>query len=334
MSGLHADNDDQPPIDPGMLAFYEKLHDASPAEAVTWPLPRQREAWNEVCRAFAAPTPTGLIIEDLEAPRGDGGLVPFRLYRPEGAAPCPIVLYFHGGGWVLGGISTHDDMCAELAARSGAAVALVDYRLAPEHPHPAQFEDNCAVLSALRGAMGTARGLDPERVIAAGDSAGGQMSASLALYLRDTGARQLQGLVLIYPVLGVDLDTPSYQRNAEAPCLTRSEMIFFLESLLGPRGGAAWSDPTAVPMAAADVSDLPPTFLIPAGHDPLHDDAVLFAERLRQSGVPARLRSEPTLAHSFMRARHVSAPAGAAFTAIVEAVRSLAFTGRLPEDQP
>lgn len=320
-----------PPIDPGMLAFYDKLHDASPAEAVTWPLPRQREAWNDVCRAFAAPTPPGLVIEDLTAPRIDGGDVPFRLYRPEGKRDVPITLYFHGGGWVLGGIATHDDMCAELAARSGTAVALVDYRLAPEYPHPAQFEDNLTVWSALRGPLGAERGLDANRVIAAGDSAGGQMSASLALHLRDTGEPMLKGMVLIYPVLGVDLETDSYIRNAEAPCLTRSEMIFFLESVLGSPGSPAWSDPTAVPMAASDLSGLPPTFLIPAGHDPLHDDAVKFTERLRSAGVPAWLRSEPALAHSFMRARHVSTPAAAAFTAIVEAVHALGFHGALPE---
>jgi acetyl esterase len=330
----HTTLTDPPPIDPGMLAFYDKLHDASPAEAVTWPLPRQREAWNEVCRAFAAPTPPGLVIEDLTAPRPDGGKVPFRLYRPIGGRDLPITLYFHGGGWVLGGIPTHDDMCAELAARSGTAVALVDYRLAPEHPHPAQFEDNLAVWSALRGPLGAARELDANRMVAAGDSAGGQMSASLALHLRDTGAPRLHGLVLIYPVLGVDLETESYLRNAEAPCLTRSEMIFFLESVLGPPGSPAWSDPTAVPMAAADVSRLPPTFLIPAGHDPLHDDAVLFEARLRAAGVPTRLRSEPALAHSFMRARHVSQPAADAFTAIVEAVAALGFHGRLPEPTP
>jgi acetyl esterase len=312
------------PIDPGMLAFYKALSAKSPPEAVTWPLARQRKEWDELCRSFRAPRPEKLIVEDLDA---DG--VPVRIYRPLGEAPKPGVIYGHGGGWVLGSIETHDDMCAELAAQSDTVVVAIDYRLAPEHPHPAQLEDSLAVLAWMRE-RGRALGIDPEHIIGAGDSAGGQMTAGLALLLRDHGEDQLKGMVLIYPVLGADMDSESYTRNADAPCLSRAEMLYFLESFLGPRWGPNWSDPYALPNLATDVSRLPPAFITVAAHDPLHDDGVLFAEKLKLAGIPVALRREPALAHSYMRARHVSPPAMAGFRAIAAAIRALGHSGVLP----
>jgi acetyl esterase len=220
-------------------------------------------------------------------------------------------------------------MCAEMAAAADAVIVLVDYRLAPEHPHPAQFEDSHTVLDWMRG-DGEAFGIDQARIIGAGDSAGGQMTVGLAQSLRDRGLPQLGGQVLIYPVLGADVDTPSYRRNAEAPCLTRSDMIYYLDSFLGPKGGANWTDPYAVPLLASDLSGLPPAFIAVAAHDPLYDDGVMFAGKLEAQGVPVALRREPALAHSYMRARHVSKPAKEGFDAIVEAVHSLAHRGALP----
>jgi acetyl esterase len=312
------------PIDEGMLRFYAELKAKSPPESVNWPLPQQRRAWDEVCRAFRAPRPVGVHIEDRLA---DG--VHVRLFRPKAEGLRPGVIYFHGGGWVLGSCETHDDMCAEMAAQADAVVALVDYRLAPEHPHPAQFEDSHKVLAWMRR-VGATCGIDEARIIGAGDSAGGQMTVALALSLRDRGLSQLKGQVLIYPVLGADVDTESYRRNAEAPCLTRSDMIFYLDSFLGPHGHPNWTDPYAVPLLAGDVSRLPPAFIAVAAHDPLCDDGIAFAEKLDAAGVPVRLRREPALTHSYMRARHVSQPAKEGFDAIVEAVRSLTHEGALP----
>jgi acetyl esterase len=312
------------PLDPGMQAFNRELSAKTPPEAVTWPLARQRQEWDAVCRSFRAPRPEGLIVEDLDA---DG--VPVRVYRPPGEAPKPGVIYGHGGGWVLGSIETHDDMCAEMAAGSDTVVVAIDYRLAPEHPHPAQLEDSLAVLDWMR-ARGRALGIDPEHIVGAGDSAGGQMTAGLALYLRDHAVDQLKAMVLIYPVLGSDMSSASYRRNADAPCLTRDEMNFYLESFLGPRWGANWRDIHAIPNLAPDLSGLPPAYISIAAHDPLHDDGVIFAEKLKQAKVAFTVRSEPALAHSFMRARHQSKPAMAAFQAIVSALRSLGHSGVLP----
>lgn len=314
--------DDDLPLDPDMIAFAAEIARATPPEASTWPLSRQREAWNAVCRRFRAPRPPGVAVTDLTI-EGPGGPLGLRIYRPAAPGLRPGVLYFHGGGWVLGSLETHDDMCAEIAAGADVVVVAVDYRLAPEHPHPAQFDDNLAAWSHLR-LDGPALGVDPDRLIAAGDSAGGQMTAALALHLRDAGLPQLIAQILIYPVLGADTDTPSYRRNAEASSLSRAEMLYYLRAFLGPEGGPSWHDRRALPLLESDYSRLPPAFVTAAAHDPLHDDALIYVERLKAAGVPATLRREPALGHSYMRARASCRPARNGFDAIVAAIRAFA----------
>lgn len=296
-------------LDPGMRAFAEELGSKAPPEFSTWPLDKQRAAWNAVCAEFRAPRPAGLTVEDLET---DG--VKFRLYTPATPKPKTGILYFHGGGWVLGGPETHDDMVAEMAAAANCVVALVDYRLAPEHQHPAQLEDSLKVWRWMRA-------LGFENILGAGDSAGGQMTVALALTLREQNLPQLKAMVLIYPVLGTDTKTASYIRNAHAPCLTRDEMKYYLQSFLGPENSSNWRDEKAVPNLLRDVSGLPSTFITVAGHDPLHDDGIIFAHKLKAGGIACTLREEPALAHSYMRARNVSAPARKGFDAIVEALK-------------
>jgi acetyl esterase len=304
-------------IDPGMLSFYKVLSAKTPPGSDQWPLDRQRDAWNDLCKQFRAPRPEGVSVSDLET---EG--VKFRLYIPKSKPSKPGVLYFHGGGWVLGGPETHDDICAELAVGADCALALVDYRLAPEHKHPAQLEDSLKVWRWMRE-HGAEVNIDAQNILAAGDSAGGQMSVALALTLKEQVLQPLNGLILIYPVLGNDINTPSYLRNAHAPCLTRVEMKFYLDSFLGLKPNKNWDDEKAVPNLAADISGLPPTFISVAAHDPLYDDGVIFAAKLKAAGIPYELREEPELAHSFMRARNVSAPAKKGFDAIIKALRSL-----------
>lgn len=289
-----------------------------------WPLSRQRAAWEAQCRAARARRPDRLMVEDLDV----AGLH-LRIFRPPGEDPKPGVLYAHGGGWTMGSCETHDDLCAELADQADVVVVCFDYRLAPEHPHPAQVEDALAVLDWMRSS-GRAIGIDPTHIVAAGDSAGGQVAAGVALALTRDGGRPLRGLLLINPALGADSLTDSYLAHAEAPGLSREEMIHSLGALLGPPGGPNWTDPTAVPNSASSVAGLPPCFITVAAHDPLHDDGVIFASKLAGSGVPVALRREPALAHSYWRARHASAAAMAGFTAIATALRHLAHEGGLP----
>ncbi len=307
--------DEMLPVDPGMVSFYKALSAKSPPEAATWPLDKQRVAWNAVCREFRAVMPERVSVEDHVL---NG--VPCQIFRPRREGAHPGLIYFHGGGWVLGGPDTHGDMCAEFAAGADCVVVLVDYRLAPENPHPAQLEDSLAVLNWLRQ-HGAEIGVDPANIVGGGDSAGGQMTAGLSLYLRNHKMTPLKAMLLIYPVLGASVDTPSYIRNAEAPCLTRDEMIFFLGAFMGGQGTKNWGDPLAAPLLSDNLGNLPPSFISVAAHDPLFDDGVQFHERLIAQGGASMLRIEPELAHSYMRARHVSAPAMAGFQAIVEAMR-------------
>jgi acetyl esterase len=311
-------------LDAGMQAFNDTFAAAMPAEAKDWPLAQQRLAWNTLCRSFHAPHPPGLRVEDILC-----NTVPCRLFRPEGDRPVPIVIYGHGGGFVFGGPDTHDDMCAEMAAFAEVGVVLMDYRLAPEHPFPAQLEDSLKVWRWLRERGGD-HNLDATRIVAAGDSVGGQISSALIMALHELGLPPVQGCVLMYPLLGTDLATPSSIRHGNAPGLTRDDMAFYLRSFLGPEGGPNWFDPKAVPNLAGDVSCFPPTYMTVAAHDPLHDDGTTFHGKLLAANVPVLLREETALAHSYLRARHHSEPAKKGFDAIVKALRSLAWEGGLP----
>lgn len=306
------------PLDPGMLAFTKTLSAQTPPGSEHWPLSQQRSTWNAVCAAFRAPRPANITVTDLVA---NG--VAVRVFTPQNQSLKPGILYSHGGGWVLGSPDTHDDICAEMAAGADCVVVLTDYRLAPEHRHPAQLEDTLKVWRWMRE-QGASNGINPDHIIAAGDSAGGQMSVALALTLRDLGLAQVQAMALLYPVLGANMETPSYIRNANASCLTRDDMRYYLTSFLGPADSPNWQDEKAVPLMVTDLEGLPPAYITVAGHDPLHDDGVMFHERLLAAGVVTELREEPALAHSYMRARHHSAVAMAGFQAIVAALRGFA----------
>jgi acetyl esterase len=305
------------PLDPGMMMFCKAVGEQTPPGAEKWPLAKQRAEWDAVCKQFRAPRPAIIEVVDLSA---NG--VPVRIFKPKDKPSSPGVIYAHGGGWVLGSCETHDDMCAEMAAGAQCTVALYDYRLAPEYPHPAQLEDALKLWRWMQ-VEGPSHGINPSHIIAAGDSCGGQMSVALALTLQELGLPQVAAMLLIYPVLGIDMSTSSYIRNANAPGLTRAEMDFYLNSFLGPPGSPGWSDAKALP-SLAEVNGLPPAYITVAGHDPLHDDGVFFARKLRAAQIPVELRHEPALAHSYMRARHHSPVAMDAFQSIVTALKRFA----------
>ncbi|MFO1396749.1 MAG: alpha/beta hydrolase [Burkholderiales bacterium] len=219
-----------------------------------------------------------------------------RVYRPA-PGTLPAILYLHGGGWVAGSVASHDGPCAALAADAGVVVASVQYRRAPENPFPAPNDDAFAALEWLAR---TAAELDVDatRIAVAGDSAGAHLALGAALDARAGGGPALALQVLVYPVADRDFETASYRAHAVSPTLTRADMIEYWAHYL-PEGDAA-GDARAVPLRA-DLHGLPPACIVVAGLDPLYDEGVALAGRLRQADVPAVLMDEPTLVHGFLR---------------------------------
>jgi len=252
---------------------------------------------------------SGVRTRDLSSP------LPMRVYWPvvEDRGKLPIVVYFHGGGWVIGSIASHDGICRALAAEVGAVVVSVGYRLGPEHRFPAAVDD---ALLATRWVSEHAAELggDPSRLAVAGDSAGGNLAATTALQLRDRVRFQL----LVYPVTDLTLQHASYRHFAEGFLLTRAAMEWFI---------AHWVDesqqrnPLASPLFVEDLRGAPPATILTAGFDPLRDEGRAYAARLRDAGVPVDDRLYPSLIHGFFSMAGAIDAAAAAFDDAVAALR-------------
>jgi acetyl esterase len=227
------------------------------------------------------------------------GLLPIRVYTPHGAGPFPGIVYFHGGGFVIGDLETHDPLCRQAASRLGAVVCAVDYRLAPEHVFPAAADD---ALAAARWFMARAGdlGADPDRLFVMGDSAGGTLATVTAIALRDQPTPRLRGQILIYPITDhVDVGTESYSAFAEGYGLTRDGMRWFLRHYLSrPRDA---NDPRVCPLRAPTLRGLPPAFVLTAEYDVLRDEGERYAQRLREDGVDVTAERADGLHHGFMR---------------------------------
>jgi acetyl esterase len=234
-------------------------------------------------------------VEDHTVP-GAAGSIPIRIYTPAGTGPLPVLVYFHGGGWVIGNVETYDGLCRALTNAAGCIVVSVDYRLAPEHPFPAAVDDAYdAALWTAANAAGL--GGDPARVAVGGDSAGGNLAAVVAQVARDRGKPALKFQLLIYPVTDAACDTPSYSENADGYLLTRDAMRWFWNHYT--RSDADRTDPCASPLRASNLSGLPAALVITAEHDPLRDEGELYAQRLRAAGVPVQLTRYEGMIHGF-----------------------------------
>jgi acetyl esterase len=241
----------------------------------------------------------------IEERRVAGG-IGVRIYWPPGDEhrDLPVVVFYHGGGWSIGDLDTHDAVARGHAVGAEAIVVSVDYRLAPEHPFPAGVDDCWAALRWV-GENAAELGGDPARIAVAGDSAGGNLSAVMAHLARDNGGPELAFQLLWYPVTTGDLSLPSFTENADAPVLDRDVIEAFLGWYLPGVDGIDLSDPASLPATlapanAADFTGLPPAYIGTAEHDPLRDDGARYAELLNAAGVPAELRNEPTLVHGFV----------------------------------
>jgi acetyl esterase len=256
-------------------------------------------------------------VADRAVP-GPGGDLPVRVYTPEGEAPFPIVVFFHGGGWVVGTLDTYDPLCRALAAAVPAVVVSVGYRLAPEHRWPAAVEDAyAATLWASRHAaeLGGAQ----HRLAVAGDSAGGNLAAVVALGARDRGGPAIAVQLLVYPALDAAGDTGSWREHAEGFYLTAAGMRWYWDHYLGGADGAA---PDASPLRAAFLGGLPPALVVTADHDVLRDEGEAYAARLREAGVAADVRRVEGVVHGFFRWRAVTGAADAALQEAAAALRT------------
>jgi acetyl esterase len=258
-------------------------------------------------------------VEDWTIP-GPGLGVPARVFTPSGGVrPYPILVFFHGGGWVFGTLDTHSDICRTLCHRSGSLVVSVDYRRAPEHRFPAALEDCCAAVQWCADHAAEIGG-DPTRLAVAGDSAGGNLAAAAALRFRDEGGPALALQVLIYPVTNCAFDTASYHQYAAGYGLTRDMMRFFWKSYLSSPTDA--NHPTASPLQAADLAGLPPALVLTAQYDVLRDEGEAYAARLAQAAVPVRCTRYLEMNHGFVQLGALCDPALRGLVEISETVRT------------
>ena len=293
-------------IDAEIQAFIRHTDTLYPADAVDTSPQDQRQVYEDLCKVYRAPRPEGVEAKDLSA---DG--VPVRVYTA--GHPTRTVLYLHGGGFVVGSLETHDDICAEICAQTGYRVVAVDYRLSPEHRHPAAFDDCWAAANWAKAEFG-------DDLVLAGDSAGGTLAAAVAHHARGRLDGVL-GVVLVYPALGGDPDQGSYLEHAHAPMLTRDDMIYYMAVRHG--GTAPGGDPTSEPLQDSDFSGLPPTVIFTADCDPLRDDGRDYRDRIRDAGGQVFRINEPGLVHSYLRARHSAAAARDSFERITVAIEAL-----------
>ncbi|PDT17717.1 carboxylesterase [Rhizobium sp. J15] len=294
------------PTEKGILQFLEICDSFYPTDAVEASVEQQRNWYDALCARFDRPLPPDMIFADGMVQR-----IPIRRYRPRKISTRTILLYLHGGGFVVGSLESHHAICAEIADAAGAELVSVDYRLAPEYRWPAQTDDGFAVLKHLLAA--------DNKVVLIGDSAGGNLAAGLVLRAHDEELSGIVGQVLIYPVLGGDLDAGSYVEMAEAPGLTTADVAYYRKILQAPAG-----NPIAEPLNASSLTGLPPAFITVAHFDPLRDDGRHYAARLAEAGVEVGFREEPQMVHAWLRARHMSDGARDGFRAVCGAVRRFA----------
>ena len=302
-------------LDDEVRAFLARAETFYPPDAVDLTVAEQRSVYDRMCAGFDAGRPLGVAVQD----RSFGG-VNCRVYNIDGAANS--VVYYHGGGFVVGGLESHDSICAELAAGSRMRVVAVDYRLSPEHPHPEDFHDAMAAFEAVCAVyQGT--------IVLAGDSAGGNLAAAVAHAQRSTVHRaRISGCLLIYPSLGGAWTLPSYVEHCNAPGLTTRDMQFYMN--MRSNGQDKTGDATYAPLHDTDFMGLPPVVAITAQCDPLSSDGDAYVQKLTEAGVPALWQEEQGLVHAYLRARHMSAKARASFDRMIESLISLQ-SGQLPD---
>lgn len=287
-------------LDAEIKAYLARCDALYPPDAVELDIAGQRRVYDAMCADFDTGRPAGVTVTD--APHGG---VPCRRYTPS-AVPRATVVYFHGGGFVVGGLDSHDSICAEICAATGHRVVSVDYPLAPEHIYPADFNAAMSAYTAIAAAW-------EGPTLLCGDSAGGNLAAAVSGACRGR-ADAPAGQVLIYPGLGGDASLPSYTEHANAPQLSTSDLAFYRTVRFG--GEPPEGDPNCAPLQDSDFTRLPPTLVVTAQCDPLDSDGAAYADAIRAAGGQADWVRETGLVHGFLRARTMSTKAAQSFERI------------------
>jgi len=268
-------------------------------------------------RAFTQPAPPPVSqVQELRA-----GTVPLRACRPPGVSESevlPVLVYFHGGGWTIGDLDTHDVVCRQLAVESGCAVVSVDYRLGPEHRFPAAVDDCVAAVRWVRE-QAAALKVDPAKVAVGGDSAGGNLAAVVSLALRDAGDPPLAFQLLIYPATDMRAGAPSHTTNGQGYMLTRDSIAYYRGHYIADP--AQWTDWRASPLLAASHAGLPPALVLTAGFDPLRDEGLQYADALSTAGVPTQYVCFERQIHGFITMGRVLDEANTALALCGSALR-------------
>ncbi|WP_158839857.1 alpha/beta hydrolase [Saccharothrix deserti] len=283
-------------LDPQLQAMRDRAIAAGTPPLYTLSIEEARAADLAAIRAAAGTGERVRHVTDRHVP-GPGGDLPIRIYRPvDTAEPMPTVVYFFGGGWALGSIDTSDAICRALANAVPCQVITIGYRLAPEHKFPAAVDDCLSAVTWI-AANAAELGADPDRLAVAGDSAGGNLAATVTLQARDRGEPVLAAQVLIYPNTDYRGDTGSMRANDDPALFNRRSVAWYWSHYLAsPDDGL---NPLVSPLLAEDLTGLPPALVITAEHDPLRDEAEHYAERLREAGVPVVATRYPGMAHGF-----------------------------------
>jgi acetyl esterase len=295
------------PVDPTFQTLLDSLGGPDAPDLADMSVTDARQLIGLMSSIDGEPEPVG-SVENRAIP-GPAGDIPVRIYQPAPAETITravagttglilpgILVWFHGGGWVIGDLESADGTARQLANRSGAIVVSVDYRLAPEHPFPAGPDDSWAALAWVAD-HGAELGGDPTRLAVGGDSAGGNLAAVVAVRARDAGAPALAHQLLVYPATDLTLSHDSIDENGRGYLLTKRAMTWFTDLYLGADGNA--KDPMASPLFTDDLSGLPPATVLTAGYDPLRDEGEAYAEALRAAGVPVDLTRYDTMIHGF-----------------------------------
>ena len=303
------------PVNPQVAALLDMMRAAPPVDYATVSPEGLRALYD--APMLMGPPPAVALVEPVNVVL-DGRTLDARLYVPEdaGDAPLPLTIFYHGGGWVVGTLDTHDGTCRMLARESGCAVLSLAYRLAPEHPYPVPFDD-CYDALVWAAAHAVELGCDPTRLAVAGDSAGGNLAAAVAIAARDRDGPALRHQLLIYPVTDCDYGTQSYADNGGGDYfLSQSAMEWFWGHYLS---GQTPSDaPMATVLQTADLTGLPPATVVVAEYDPLRDEGLAYAQRLSAAGVPVEQWVAEGMIHGFF----------GMFEAVPDAVASISRASR------